>query len=176
MDQWLLMTWLMLIAQTVNPQPHIATYLAQRGADAPRAAQVASVIVQQSARWRADPLMIAAIVTVENPDLTPHARSHAGAQGLMQIMPGWRKSLQRVCGSNLRDDRVNICYGIHVFQQALQEHRSTHRALLAYNGCRTRSRCGQYPQLVLARYRVLNTRVRDAQPALLALLASGTPD
>jgi soluble lytic murein transglycosylase-like protein len=152
MKTMLLTTLLQLLITTHDPS-HLAiqAYLESYGAPADRAEQVSRHIVHQSRRWEMDPAFVVAIVTVENHTLVSDTASTAGAVGVMQVMPFWRRSFARICGDDLTDDGVNICYGIHVLKTFLQERGSEERALLAYNGCKTLERCGHYPRKVLRR-------------------------
>jgi soluble lytic murein transglycosylase-like protein len=149
----LILVSLMNIAVHTSPRSldSIQAYLVSHGAPEHRARQVARHILTESRRWSADPAMVTALVTVENHRLVSDTASTAGAQGVMQIMPFWTKSFGRRCGTNLHDDRTNICYGIHVLQTFLRDRGTEERALLAYNGCRTLERCGHYPNRVLSR-------------------------
>jgi soluble lytic murein transglycosylase-like protein len=62
------------------------------------------------------------------------AVSSAGAQGLMQVMPFWRKELGRD-EDNLTDIDTNLRYGCHILQFYLaKENGHMSRALARYNG------------------------------------------
>lgn len=146
---------LLTVQQDASP---IQEYLETKGATSSRAASVAQRIVQQSKKWNVDAHLITAIVTVENPLLTSKARSAKGAVGVMQVMPFWKRSFARVCGSNLQDDATNICYGIQVLKAHMKETKGNmNRALLSYSGCSNRLRCGRYSQIVLARQKHIGT-------------------
>ena len=128
----------------------IAEYLMRHGATERRAHQVAKHIHAEAARHRIDPALVAAIVTVENPLLSPTARSRAGALGLMQVIPKYTKPYQRRCGRALTDDRTNLCIGIQIYQKNLEVRKTVVGALLGYNGCRSRTaKCGRYATIVL---------------------------
>jgi hypothetical protein len=140
-------------ADSVTMQVH--RFLRQRGAPAERAGPVARAIVEASKQHEMDPALVAAIVTVENPTLRSRATSRAGAVGLMQVMPFWRRDRKaRVAcgGSDLTNDAVNLCFGIHVLKFTMRSRQTLSGALLYYNGCRSfRAPCGRYPRWVLAR-------------------------
>lgn len=130
----------------------ISEALVQHGGPLDRAKSVSRMIVAQATRWKADPLLVAAVITVENPWLISDTASHAGALGLMQVMPFWTDHLSDTCGPDLTDDWTNLCYGInilHIFYR--REELEWEPALLAYNGCKTLERCGNYPHLVMRR-------------------------
>lgn len=145
-----------LLAQTAITQTFIA-----HGAESHRAAAVAQAVWHEAPRHGADPLLVAAIITVENPDLLPRASSSAGARGLMQVMPRWSRVFRMRCGSNLLDTRTNICTGIAVLKEHIRSAGgSLDRGLLGYNGCVKTPGCARYPRLVLARHRRLQTLLR----------------
>lgn len=142
----------LMLAPDPAQQAVIERFLVDHGAPASRATSLATRILRQSRLWKADPALVTAIVTVENHTLVSDTVSHAGAVGVMQVMPFWRRSsFRQRCGEDLTQDRVNLCYGINIIQTFLRERGSEERALLAYNGCRTLERCGHYPGRVLAR-------------------------
>lgn len=141
----------------------VQAYLTSHGAPSHRALQVSRQIVQQSKRWEMDPAFVTAVVSVENHTLVSDTASTAGALGVMQVMPFWRRSFADRCGTDLHDDAVNICYGIHVLKTFLRERGSEERALLAYNGCRTLERCGHYPRLVLSRRDAVRQSLVDSR-------------
>lgn len=136
--------------QITQPREPIAQYLMRRGASKARATAVSKQIRAAAKRHDVDPALLTAIVTTENPLLKSTARSRAGATGLMQIMPLWRREYSASCGTKLTDDRTNLCVGIKIYQQNLAKRKSLVGALLAYNGCRSRTaKCGRYATIVL---------------------------
>lgn len=151
MKVFILVSLLSVMSTDEHHTQTVQQYLMDHGAPSDRAAVVAQHIVRQSLKWDVDPAMVAAIVTVENHTLVGDTSSTAGAVGVMQVMPFWRRSFASQCGNELANDRVNICYGIHVLKTFLRERGTEERALLAYNGCRTLERCGHYPRRVLER-------------------------
>ncbi|MDQ6989645.1 MAG: lytic transglycosylase domain-containing protein [Mariprofundaceae bacterium] len=95
---------------------------------------------QEIARWvwvygqrhQLQSSMILALMTIES-RFDPYAVSSVGAQGLMQIMPFWKKEL----GSdkdNLYDVETNIRYGCAILKHYIKRYGTAHRALAAYNG------------------------------------------
>ncbi len=73
--------------------------------------------------------MVKAIIKAES-DFNPACTSHAGAQGLMQLMPGTAK-LMGV--KNPFDPADNIMGGTKYFRQMLNTFKSTELAIAAYN-------------------------------------------
>jgi soluble lytic murein transglycosylase-like protein len=113
--------------------------------------RVATALVAQGRRAGVGPQVLLAVLLVENPMLEPHARSSAGATGLMQIMP-LHQGEWRGCGPDLTDVEDNICYGARIFADYLRQNRGdVERALLAYNGCWRSEGCQVYANLVYAR-------------------------
>ena len=74
--------------------------------------------------------LVKAIIKAES-DFDPNAVSHAGAQGLMQLMPETARDLGV---SNSFDPRENILAGVRYFKGLLEQfHGSIPLALAAYN-------------------------------------------
>jgi soluble lytic murein transglycosylase len=97
------------------------------------------VIRQQAAEKHLDPALIAAVIYAETKfDARPSA---AGAQGLMQILPGTAEYLAHRSGANtftvsdLGTPAVNIAYGSYYLRYLLDHYRGSKvLALAAYNG------------------------------------------
>jgi soluble lytic murein transglycosylase-like protein len=133
-------------------QPLARALLHQRN-DPVLARRVAVALVHQSNDLKLNPRLLLGMLLVENPTVNPHARSSAGARGLMQVMPHhmgeWR------CGRDLYDVETNICYGAHIFRDNLTDAGgNVAGALLRYNGCVRGTNtpdCRSYPDWVLSR-------------------------
>jgi peptidoglycan lytic transglycosylase len=98
-----------------------------------------SVIRQQAAEKHLDPALIAAVIYAET-KFDPR-RSSAGAEGLMQILPGTAEYLARRSGattftvSDLGTPAVNIAYGSYYLRYLLDQYGGSEMlALAAYNG------------------------------------------
>ena len=106
------------------------------------------------------------MIGVENASLVPLARSHAGARGVMQVMPSWKKDIKD-CRGDMHDERVNICLGTAVLRIALDASESVREALLRYNGCVHARGCAVYASAVLARVgnALIATRQSDSTAA-----------
>jgi soluble lytic murein transglycosylase len=96
------------------------------------------IIRQQSSDKNLDPALIAGVIYVESRfrDQT----SHAGAKGLMQIMPATADYIARKSGGtefvqgDLADPQINIAYGSWYLRYLLEHyHGNTILALAAYN-------------------------------------------
>jgi len=91
------------------------------------------------------PELVLAIIEVESHFKTD-AVSVAGAQGLMQVMPFWKKEIGRTSDS-LFDMQTNLSYGCTILAYYLKkEQNNLTRALARYNGSLGRTR---YPEKVM---------------------------
>jgi len=84
---------------------------------------------------RADlaPELILAVINTES-NFDRWAISHAGARGLMQIMPFWLKEIPQA-GDNLFDVRTNLRFGCTILKHYLKREKGDfQRALARYNG------------------------------------------
>jgi len=79
------------------------------------------------------PEMVLAVIHVES-NFDRWAISHAGAQGLMQVMPFWLKEIPQA-GDNLFDIRTNLRFGCTILKHYLKREKGDYqRALARYNG------------------------------------------
>ncbi|WP_442786554.1 lytic transglycosylase domain-containing protein [Halomonas sp. 328] len=79
------------------------------------------------------PELVMAVIQVESA-FNPEAISHAGARGLMQVMPFWVDELGRA-QDDLLDPWLNLRYGCTILAHYLAaEHGDVTRALVRYNG------------------------------------------
>jgi len=117
----------------------LARMLTRKNVDSLTASQWARDFALYGEQTRVNPKLLVAIAYAES-EFNPRAHSHAGAIGLMQILPereSWREYEPR-CGTmsvkSLNDPRVNICFGAHIFAEFLSRHHGDRdRALAAYN-------------------------------------------
>ena len=117
----------------------LALMLTRKHVDSVTAAEWAKEFIVYGEQARVNPRLLVAIAYTES-EFNPKARSHAGAIGLMQIVPArasWREYEPR-CGrmspTTLHEPRVNICFGAHIFGEFLSRHHGDNdRALAAYN-------------------------------------------
>ncbi len=79
------------------------------------------------------PEMVLAVINVES-NFDRWAISHAGAQGLMQVMPFWLKEIPQA-GDNLFDIRTNLRFGCTILKHYIKREKGDfQRALARYNG------------------------------------------
>lgn len=95
------------------------------------------------------PELVLALIEVES-YFDRFAVSRVGAQGLMQVMPFWKKEIGRP-DDNLTNADTNLRYGCQILQFYLQKEKGNlHRALARYNGSLGKS---WYPVRVFDRWR-----------------------
>jgi len=79
------------------------------------------------------PDLVLALIEIES-RFDNYAISSAGAQGLMQVMPFWKKEIGRP-DDNLTDINTNLSYGCRILQFYLQKEKGNWmHALARYNG------------------------------------------
>ncbi len=125
-----------------------------------RADSLAAFAVREAYQRRVPPALVFGVMMIENPDLKSSARSSVGAVGLMQVYPkAWRQALSRHFGSNLRDDRTNLRYGVYILSHLVYKSDQwgtdpdsvVRKGLLRYNGCvrgTNTKNCHRYPDIV----------------------------
>ena len=104
----------------------------------------------EATRAKLDPELVLSVIQVES-NFDPYAISHAGARGLMQIMPFWLKEIGRP-GDSLFRETTNLRYGCTILKFYLDKEKGNRvLALARYNGSRGSRK---YPAQV---YKALNT-------------------
>lgn len=92
-----------------------------------------------------EPGLVLALIQVESA-FDNYAVSYAGARGMMQIMPFWKKEIGQE-SDNLMDIETNLWYGTTILAHYIKvEKGSVIRALARYNGSRGQT---WYPKRVL---------------------------
>ncbi len=123
--------------------------LAERIPDPEARAELLRLVEQEANRVGLDPELVLAVIEVES-NFDPWAISHAGAIGLMQVMPFWLDEIGRP-GDNLFDPATNVRMGCEILKHYLDiERGNLIRALARYNGSLGSYR---YPRLVLRAWR-----------------------
>ena len=105
-----------------------------------------SAIYQESRAEGLDPQLVLALIEVES-NFDRYALSHAGAQGLMQVMPFWKKEIGKP-DDDLFNPLVSLRYGCRILRHYLDRYPNAVEALAAYNGSHGRT---IYPDKVLGR-------------------------
>lgn len=126
-------------------QPRLAPFLADRAARV----RLLERVHQEAALAGLSPEIVLAVIQVESAFKTD-ARSSAGAQGLIQIMPFWKNAIGRA-HDDLFDTDLNLRYGCTILAHYLRiEAGDLTRALARYNGS-----LGQtwYPERVIRAWR-----------------------
>jgi hypothetical protein len=91
-------------------------------------------VVDEANRQNIDPALALAIAKVES-DFNPSALSHAGAKGVMQIMPATAEGVFGISSDRLFDAKINIELGISFIKKLLARYdQRTDVALSHYNG------------------------------------------
>lgn len=84
-------------------------------------------------RTSLEPELVLAVIQIESA-FDPYAVSHAGAQGMMQVMPFWKKEIGRP-SDNLIDLETNLQYGCFILKHYLDREKGHFaNALARYNG------------------------------------------
>lgn len=91
--------------------------------------EVEQIIQSQAAEQGMDPNLIKAVVQTES-GFNPSAQSHAGAQGLMQLMPGTAKELGV---RNSLNPIENVRGGTQYLKGLINKYNSVPLGLAAYN-------------------------------------------
>lgn len=95
--------------------------------------ELLKLVHQEAQRAKLNPDLVLAVIQVESA-FNRYAVSSAGAQGLMQVMPFWRKEIGRD-DDNLTQTLTNLQYGCRILQIYLQREKGNlMMALARYNG------------------------------------------
>lgn len=93
-----------------------------------------------------DPQLVLAVIDIES-NFDRYALSHAGAQGLMQVMPFWKDVYGRP-NDNLYNPLISLRYGCTILRHYMDRYSDPADALAAYNGSLGRN---TYPDKVFRR-------------------------
>jgi soluble lytic murein transglycosylase-like protein len=114
--------------QTESRQQQSVEQIAQRGTNPPDSIQ--DIIGAASERYGIDEALIKAVIKAES-NFNPNAVSHAGAQGLMQLMPGTARGLGVADSFNAEQ---NVMAGTRFLKDMLKRYNGNlDSALAAYN-------------------------------------------
>ncbi|HEX4917567.1 MAG TPA: transglycosylase SLT domain-containing protein [Limnobacter sp.] len=133
--------------------------------------ELIKTIRYEAQRAGLDPQLVFALIEVES-NFNAQARSHAGAIGLMQVMPFWTDVLSRGRVDELLEPRINIRYGCLILRHYLDiEKGNLDRALGRYNGSLGKM---TYPNLVYDRLD-RNWHYRQPAPSLPPTKTASNP-
>jgi soluble lytic murein transglycosylase-like protein len=149
------------LVDTAPAKPHAA----QHTAPVARPCGVSTaygLAFRQAARETGFPVSLLVALAWEESGMNPHARSDAGARGLLQLMPRTARSL----GSSSDNPRASISGGARYLNEMLGRFGGNlELALAAYNAGPTAvERAGDAPTLVTLRY-VKNVEARAVELA-----------
>lgn len=114
----------------------------------PQRLELLKLIRQEAVISGLKPEMVLAVIEVES-RFNRYAVSRVGAQGMMQVMPFWKKEIGRP-DDNLIETSTNLRYGCTILKYYLNKEKGNlRRALARYNGSAPH---GPYPDLVFAAY------------------------
>jgi soluble lytic murein transglycosylase-like protein len=113
--------------------------------DESEAGVIAHWVYVYSVRFDLSPELVLGMIAVES-QFDRFAVSHAGAIGLMQVMPFWKKELG-LPHDNLLEIETNVRYGCAIIRHYIDRYKKMDRALAAYNGSLGRNK---YPNKVFA--------------------------
>ncbi|WP_417841064.1 lytic transglycosylase domain-containing protein [Terasakiella sp.] len=96
--------------------------------------QVKQIVVEEASKTIVPPSLALAVARVES-NFNPQAVSHAGARGVMQIMPATARGEFNVAASRLWEARLNIRLGVKYLEQLNHQYNGRwDLALSHYNG------------------------------------------
>ena len=107
--------------------------------------QMLRMVHKEATRAKISPELVISVIHVESA-FNSYAVSYVGAQGLMQVMPFWKKELGRE-DDNLINASTNLRYGCTILRHYLDREKGDWtRALARYNGSLGRTK---YPEKVM---------------------------
>lgn len=136
------------VGHRIDWMARMSRRLARRVPNFSERTELIKTIRYEAQRVGIDPQIIFALIEVES-NFRAEAVSHAGAIGLMQVMPFWTDVLSKGSSRELFEPRVNIRYGCLILRHYLDiEKGNLDRALGRYNGSLGKM---TYPNLVYDR-------------------------
>jgi soluble lytic murein transglycosylase-like protein len=156
---------------TRDPGPEIdalATLVAKRYRIANETTRgLIAVAYREGRRVGLDPLLIVAVIAVES-RFNPIAESDAGAQGLMQVIPGYHKAQMEAAGvDSALDPHDNIRLGAQILKEYIRQGGTEVAGLQIYNGA-TADASNAYAVKVLSEKQRLQQAVQRLRDRLRA--------
>lgn len=112
----------------------MATRLGNQVPDPETRIKILKTAHQQARNNKLPPEMVLAVIDIESA-FNPYALSSAGAQGLMQVMPFWRRELEELGKGRLIDIDYNLLMGCTILKYYYDmEKGDWTKALARYNG------------------------------------------
>ncbi|MDP4119825.1 MAG: lytic transglycosylase domain-containing protein [Bacillota bacterium] len=98
------------------------------------------IVMQESEKYNVKPALVFAVIKAES-NFNQNSESHAGAIGLMQLMPSTFEWLQTKIGDDnnkmtsekLKDPNTNIEYGTYFLSYLIKKYNNEDAAICAYN-------------------------------------------
>lgn len=113
-------------------QPALDLLPEARGVWQPSRAEITSMVERLALRHRLDVDLVHAVISAESA-YNPHAVSHAGAVGLMQVMPATASDYGVHSTDALFDPNTNLDTGMRHFRRLLDKYGNIGQAIMAYN-------------------------------------------
>lgn len=139
-------------------------------------AELSRLIVEEAMEAGVEPELALAVARVES-NFDPEALSHAGARGVMQIMPATARDEFGVPRYRLYDPQTNIRIGVRYLRQLLDRYDDEALALSHYNGgSRVRQKDGTLAVIPATRdyvNKVLAQKARYANHSLVLAAKQG---
>lgn len=110
-----------------------ATAAPARDQRAITAAEIKRIVIVEARRMKVPMALALAVAHVES-GFDAYAESHAGARGVMQIMPATAMGEYGVGADRLWNPRINIRIGLHFLKRLIVRYGRTDVALSHYNG------------------------------------------
>ena len=121
----------------VNVSPRMraaADYVARKyRVSGPAILRLLAAAEDAASREGVDPMLVVAVIAVES-GFNPIAESHAGAQGLMQVIPRYHQDKLEDMPASLLDPATNIRVGARVLKEYIEQTDSVTAALQIYCG------------------------------------------
>jgi soluble lytic murein transglycosylase-like protein len=124
------------LSREIRPEiDALATLVAKRYRISPKATRgLVATAYREGRRIGLDPLLIIAVIAVES-RFNPIAQSDVGAQGLMQVIPGYHKDRLEAAGvDSVLDPHANIRLGAQILKDYIRKGGTEVAGLQLYNG------------------------------------------